>query len=189
MAQAIAPIAAHTITTDTEPRVWIGCLACYSAGRLVGQWVDATEATAPTPDDIHGHPTTHEEMWVFDHEGFLGALVGECSPAEAQRVAEIIEACTEYGPREAVAAWLADDLDHGMADSTADDFAESYAGEWDDLADFAEDMITSGDGLDHVPAELRPYFDFEAYGRDLQLGGDVWTAEAPGGRVYVFRNL
>ncbi len=29
------------------------------------------------------------------------------------------------------------------------------------------------------------YFDFEKFGRDMELGGDVWTADAPGG-VYVF---
>lgn len=25
-----------TTTPQTEPRVWIGCLACYNAGRLTG---------------------------------------------------------------------------------------------------------------------------------------------------------
>src|SRR3954463_11580572 len=29
-------------TTET-PRVWIACLASYNAGRLVGEWVDATD--------------------------------------------------------------------------------------------------------------------------------------------------
>ena len=31
-------------TTDTTPRVWIGCLACYNEGRLVGDWYDAITA-------------------------------------------------------------------------------------------------------------------------------------------------
>ena len=30
--------------TTTEPAVWIGCLACYNAGRLTGDWYQATEA-------------------------------------------------------------------------------------------------------------------------------------------------
>ena len=27
--------------TDTRPRAWIGCLACYNNARLVGEWFDA----------------------------------------------------------------------------------------------------------------------------------------------------
>jgi hypothetical protein len=28
------------MTTTETPRVWIGCLASYNAGRLIGEWVD-----------------------------------------------------------------------------------------------------------------------------------------------------
>jgi hypothetical protein len=27
----------------TTPRVWIGCLASYNAGRLIGEWCEATD--------------------------------------------------------------------------------------------------------------------------------------------------
>ena len=30
--------------TDTTPRAWIGCLACYNNARLVGEWFDAETA-------------------------------------------------------------------------------------------------------------------------------------------------
>ena len=35
--------------------------------------------------------------------------------------------------------------------------------------------------LDSMPRNLRCYFDFEAYGRDCELDGSVWTADVPGG--------
>lgn len=41
-------------TTDTTPRVWIGCLACYNTGRLVGDWHDAIGAADVTTTDVHG---------------------------------------------------------------------------------------------------------------------------------------
>ena len=37
-----------TPTTDTTPRAWIGCLACYNEGRLVGDWYDAINAAEVT---------------------------------------------------------------------------------------------------------------------------------------------
>lgn len=56
-------------TTTTDPAVWIGCLACYNAGRLTGDWYQATEADEVTPARLHGGvSTTHEELWVMDHD-------------------------------------------------------------------------------------------------------------------------
>lgn len=55
-------------TTDTTPRVWIGCLACYNAGRLVGDWHDASDAEEVSTADVHGRASSHEELWCFDIE-------------------------------------------------------------------------------------------------------------------------
>lgn len=40
--------------TDTTPRAWIGCLACYNNARLVGEWFDAEAADEVTLADVHG---------------------------------------------------------------------------------------------------------------------------------------
>ena len=39
----------------TEPRVWIGCLACYNSGQLVGHWYPATEAGDVDLDSIRAN--------------------------------------------------------------------------------------------------------------------------------------
>ena len=49
--------------TFTPPRVWVGCLVCYNADRLLGCWIDAADANEITPEDLHGCPTSHEELW------------------------------------------------------------------------------------------------------------------------------
>lgn len=54
-------------TTDTTPRVWIGCLACYNSGRLVGDWHDAIGAVDVTTADVHGGPSSHDEPLVLRH--------------------------------------------------------------------------------------------------------------------------
>jgi len=74
---------------DTTPAAWIGCLACYNAGRLVGEWhkrADALEEFTP-PDDCAA--VGHEEFWVMEHEN-MGSIL-ECSPLEAYQIARALE--------------------------------------------------------------------------------------------------
>ena len=59
-------------TTDSTPRAWIGCLACYNNARLVGEWFAAETADEVTLADVHGgaHRVRPgcEELWVMDRE-------------------------------------------------------------------------------------------------------------------------
>lgn len=192
--------------TTTEPRVWIGCLACYNAGRLVGQWIDADEAGELTPEALHvavsgqtiagqtyvaGDPCPHEELWVMDHEGFGGMLTGECSPAEAQRMAELLAQVDE--PM-AFAAFVENMGRHYASqdwEATVDQFGDAYCGEWDTEKAYAQDLAD-----DICPSEAAreltetwPFscIDWEEAARELFMG-DNWSASAPGG-VYVFRSI
>ena len=40
--------------------------------------------------------------------------------------------------------------------------------------------------LDALPENIRRYFDFEAFARDAELGGDILAIEASDGQVHVF---
>lgn len=176
------------------PRAWVGCLACYNAGLLVGEWVDGIEAGEVTPEDIHPgtfttqpvglNPATHDELWVFDHEGYGALIPGGCSPAEAQRVAELIEPVPERD-REAFVAYVEN---VGAEYADAGDFEETFVGEWNTFEDYAYEL---GDVLGLVPAdaprEVILYFAWDRWARDLLLGGDYWTAPASDGGVFVFR--
>jgi antirestriction protein len=62
---------------------------------------------------------------------------------------------------------------------------ECYQGSWESLEAWAEELLESSGDLDQVPQHLRPYIDVEAYARDLELGGDVFTVE-DGCQVHVF---
>lgn len=79
-----------TTDTDYTPRAWVGCLGCYNGGRLIGEWLDADGLEdADTLAAICTRPD-HEELWCMDLENIPG---GECSPAEAARMAR---ALTDY---------------------------------------------------------------------------------------------
>ena len=60
-------------------------------------------------------------------------------------------------------------------EEAVDRFQDQYAGTYDSLTDWAEDILEETGGLAEIPERLRYYFDFEKYARDCELGGDVYT--------------
>jgi antirestriction protein len=124
----------------------------------------------------------------MDHENYGGLLDGECSPSEAQKMAETIEHIESCGiPVEAVAAYR-DHVGPGYFDpsvNSLDDFSDAYQGEWKDEEDFAYELAKDI-GFTEPDTWPGSYIDWERATRDLFLG-DYWSAEAPGG-IYVFRS-
>lgn len=221
-----------------EPRVWIGCLACYNGGRLEGAWLDAEDGPGfvpeghdqgclrcgadwlegswsvlkcPAPDRAGDHylgirgpdGSAHEEQWVMDHEGFGGFLSGECSPAEAARVAELMAAIEADGfELEPVSAW-ADNIGEKLETWDGDArerFEDAFAGEADSGADYAAELADELGAFTVEPREWSagspidvsdrwPFtcIDWQRAWHELELGDGYWTAPAPSGGVYVFR--
>ena len=96
------------------------------------------------------------------------------------QTAEIIALATEHFlDAEAFAAFL--EYEDIEIDEAVQAFEDAYGGTYDNLAAWAEDLAEGTGMLDSMPRNLRCYFDFEAYGRDCELDGSVWTAEVPGG--------
>lgn len=54
-------------------------------------------------------------------------------------------------------------------------FRDAYLGEYESLEDYAAEYISETGMLDGVPETLRCYFDYAAFARDMELGGDVTT--------------
>lgn len=55
------------------------------------------------------------------------------------------------------------------------------------LEEYAEEYVESTGMLDGVPETVARYFDFEAFGRDMAIGGDVTVFEFAG-TMYVMSN-
>jgi antirestriction protein len=167
--------------SDIEPRVWVGCLACYNDGRLVGEWLDAADGPEWKCErvDLNG---PHEEFWVMDHEGFLGALSGECSPHEA---AEIAEALASFdGPAEYLAAFLGQAWltpTYTIQDAVRD-AGDAGFGEYESLADYAYEFAESCGTL--PPEQYAVYVDWEAMGRDM--ASDGYTTRLDNGNLLVW---
>ncbi len=175
---------------ETTPRIYVADLAAPVGGELHGAWIDATQDADDIREQIAAmlHPG-NEEWAIHDYDNFLGLNLDEYEPIE--RVAMLAQLVDEHG--EAFTIWYANDpysLKEMDADELASDFGEAYQGVYADLADYAEEVYSSLYNLDkELPEPFRNYIDWEALGRDLDLGGDVWTGESSGGRIYVYRSV
>ncbi|MDK8657711.1 antirestriction protein ArdA [Actinotignum sanguinis] len=169
----------------TRPSVWIGCLACYNNGRLIGNWFPAEVAGDITPEDIHPTPTptSHDELWCFDLEGFPKGS-GEMSPTDAVPWGELyLEAGNDWP---ALIAW-AENGSHvedarGLPDYPS--FQDCYCGQWPSFGDYLEEEIS--DMLCEWPENAVRYFDYRQYERDAAF--DYTLLDAPNGEVWVLAN-
>ena len=168
-------------STETTPRVYLACLASYNAGTLHGAWADATdeselrEAVAAMLADS---PAPHaEEFAIHDHEGF-----GSWGPDEYEGLAEVVAKGAFIAEHGALGAEVLAHFSGRLDEATA--AFEEYAGEWPDLGHFAEDL-TDQSGV-AIPDSVRLYVDYDAVGRDMELGGDVFTVRTSFGAVHVF---
>lgn len=177
------------------PRVWIGCLAHYNTGFLVGQWFDAEDADDVTLADVHAGSglgfTGCEELWCFDHE-YL-PVSGELSPWEAaqwgRRLAEV-----EPHLRGALRAWV--DSGCYVAEGRGNlpvvaEFEDRYCGRWGSFEDYAQQLAEDISLMEDWPELAVQHFDWRGWTRDLRFGFtvcdvDTSSGDAPG--VYVFNS-
>lgn len=158
-------------------RIYLTNLGKYNEGELVGKWVDlpcddfaaelAKIGVSNEPDESGRY---YEEYFITDYESDVhGLRVGEYDNLdELNDLAEAIE------ENETAAAVL---IKQGY--TTADEIREHI----DDVAYICEAGFNSDyelgyyyatecGYLDKIPEDLRDYFDFESFGRDIRLNGN-----------------
>lgn len=191
---------AETESSRLGPRVWIGCLGCYNGGRSVGEWFDAIDCPTDEPEwqlqvlimrggsiPADHFAESHEELWVFDHENFGGLLKGECSPMEAQRIAQWMDDHDDIDLG-AFGAFREDAWMHeNDLDVVAEAFGNAFVGIYESEKDFA---YAEADERGFEPSDTWPAscVDWEQATRELFMQ-DFASAPAPGCRIYVWRNL
>jgi len=151
------------------PRVYVACLASYNNGTLHGAWIDAAQEPDQIMEDIgtilKSSPMPGAEEWAVHDTDGLPDLGEWPDLAQLSQIAQGIE---EHG--EAYRAYL-ECFDADAA--SIEDFQGRYLGEHRDREDFAADWLEQTGGLADVPEHLQAYIDFDAYGRDLVMGGAV----------------
>lgn len=175
-------------------RVWIGNQAVY-ADRLVGEWVDATDADELSAAFDRVTRGGQDEHFVGDIEGpaWFRQMVGEWGSFDAivhaVSVAEELE--SEYLDSDYFTAWW-DGAHTSYSPATKWDAQElvehardDYWGEGDSERDaamaYAEEMIEDMSDWDYSHLDPRSCIDWDAYARNLQndfrfcrVGGTVY---------------
>ena len=154
-----------------EIRAYITNLGLYNEGILCGEWVsfpiDEEEESA-LKQRIR-IDALHEEYFITDYETDVDIRISEyTSISELNTIAEALEDLSDY-EQEIVSVLLGDGYSLEDALDKKDDCYIYY--DCSTMEEVAERYAEETCLLDSIPENLRYYFDFEAFGRDLDCEG------------------
>ena len=160
--------------------VWIGNLGDYNAGVLRGQWFnlddyDLDELTAAVNELTNGGIN---DYYIADSMSDYGVKVDEYDGLDAliekyETIKDFIEKYDDSAANilEAFTETISDDL------SNINHYEFFVYSDCYSMADVAYEC-----GLEEIPEHLRSYFDYAAYGRDMEINGTFYYT---GGGVYI----
>ncbi len=173
-----------TNVSDSNPRIYVACLAAYNNGFLHGAWIDADQDADEIRDEIAAmlasSPVENaEEYAIHDYEGFEGVSISEYAGIDS--VARMAAFIAEHG---ALGTGLLEQFSGDM-DQAESILEDCYHGQFASLGDYMEELITESVT---IPEALRYYVDWNAMARDAEISGDLFTIETARGEVHVFSN-
>ena len=165
------------MSTDTNPRIYVACLASYNAGKLHGAWIDLdgkdlADVREEIADMLRESPEPLAEEWaIHDTDNFHGIDVGEYPDLDS--VIEHAAMLAEHGE-----AWAAYVRMVGEHYATPEGFQDAYAGTYDSERDYAQEYVDSCGLLQDAPDIVAQYFDYDAFARDLFMSDMYRDAES-----------
>ena len=182
------------LVSSLECSIYVASLSDYNAGIHHGQWIDCLDDSDSVQDQIAAmlaeSPTAREEgrraeEWaIHDHGGFYGLGIGES--ADIEELCALAVAIEEHG--QPFAAYWDYSASGVSVENAVERFQDAFEGVYDSMTDYAEDYAESAGLLDSMPENLRYYFDYERFGRDMEINGDVFAVRVEGGGLAVFLN-
>jgi len=166
-------VIARVLLTSPAPNV-TRCKVCGEVG--------PAKFGCTTEDGQHDPAPSSEEWAIHDYEGFGRIELNEHDSFET--VAKWAALLNDHEPIviQQAREYMGRDPDQGEIE---DWIGEHYRGEFDSVEDYARELIQDTNDMGEWPVLAQRYFDYEAFARDLVLGGDV-TAVKSGGRVHIF---
>ena len=183
MTHHLTTSAQHSDAMEATPSIYVACLAAYNNGKLHGTWIDATlepdaimEATQAM---LKASPEPDAEEWAIHcYENFHGFPLSEWEGfAEVHAYATFIQ---EHGRLGAELIAYTGDIEHARAM-----MSDGYAGCFESLADFAEELT---EDTTTIPQHLTGYIDYERMADDMEGTGDIFTIRTAHDEVHVFWN-
>lgn len=162
-----------------EIRIYVACLASYNNGILHGAWIDASQGQDGIWRDVSQmllkSPAEYAEEWaIHDYDGFGGIHLSEYASFETVAAyAAFIEQHGELGSK--LVAYFGD------LDDARDAIADHYAGQYDSLEEYAEQLTEE---TTQIPESLRFYIDYEKMAADMEVNDVLAIRSGPA--VHVF---
>lgn len=163
-----------------SPMLYVGTYAKYNNGSIEGAWLKLSdymdaEEFYEACNELHADEEDPELMFQ-DFDNFSKCFYSECSP-DINGIYEYMEACENFDKK------LVDAVldDGGYLDGIEDYFYVSdFDSDYDIGANYIEQLYGDIENLDKET--LARYFDFKAFGRDLQYNYTKVVTES--GDVY-----
>ena len=171
----------------SDYKIYVACLASYNTGRLHGDWISISGSMAD--DDLLSEieekvlstsKVPDAEEWAIHDYDLGGIRISEFE--DLSNVVEIVKTLEDHNNDDLVSKVY----DHySDIEETNTALSENYIGTFDNLSDWAENYIEQCGSLEPLDDRLKMYFDYQAYARDAELGGDILPINTDNG-VAVF---
>ena len=144
-----------------------------------GEWIDAAQDESDLLDAVNAIVGNDADWEIQDSEDFGSIKVSKLCLEEISLAANAIE---KHGDAFLAAMEYECDVERGI-----EVVENNYQGVFKSLEDWARDWAEQTDMLNGIPNNLVYYFDFEAWARDAELGGDIYSVRYDG-QMHVFSN-
>ena len=158
-------------------RIYLTNLGKYNEGMLVGEWVDlpVSEEELEKVFNRIGINDEYEEYFITDYESDIdGVKVGEYENIDD--LIELAEALEDLDSEEenVLSVMLEDGCTFEEALEKIKDRDYMVYYNCDSMEDVAYQVVEESGLLDGVPEKVARYFNYEAYGRDLEIEGTFY---------------
>lgn len=160
-------------------RIFLTNLGKYNEGELIGEWVElpctddeleAAKARIGISDEPDENGNYYEEWFITDYESDIqGMTVGEYDDLdELNEFAEELDNL-DIDQQQAIKAFLEDGSTFDEALEGVQSGNYRIYSDCDDMTDVAMEVVEECGYLNDVPETVARYFDYESFGRDLDL--------------------
>lgn len=153
-------------------KIFISNLKEYNNGKIIGEWVSLPcEGLEEVLNKISNNG--NDELFISDYETDISNLkISEYD--DILQLNEIAEEIDNLSDDELIAfqAYLeqyANNIEQALEEVRQGNYRIYY--NCDNMEDVAYQVVNDCGLLDGAPEELKVYFDYEAYGRDLSING------------------
>lgn len=152
-------------------KIFISNLKEYNNGKIIGEWVSLPcEDIEEVLEKISN--SGKDELFISDYETDISNLkISEYD--DILQLNEIAEEIDNLSDDEVIAlqAYLEqyNDIEQALEEVRQGNYTIYY--DCDDMSDVAYQVVNESGLLDGVPETIKGYFDYEAYGRDIDIEG------------------